>query len=240
MSDNDYQVSAGAYPGSELDQATIIGSIDIPAVSYGGDSIIYDGPIDRLFYSVTGWDEFTEKPIGDIPEIYANQSAFDVRVVDQGGCVLKSVIALVTNVYAYTLGVGNYVRIKFGYREIPKTAYTGELFHLDPTIAHIYKDPTSELLAIVLEGHPDACVGYMNKHLMHFVHNGTVYHWKSSFKYKRRIGRDLNGLEQYEDIAVVVIAHPDLAVSNFDSKLDTFKNRTMGYITKIYGVPVEQ
>lgn len=235
MEHNGYAVSASAYPDSEVDQVTIIGSIDVPAVSYGGDSILYNGPIDRLFYAVTDWDEEAGKPIGEIPQIYANQSAFDVRVVDTKQRVLKSVVVLITGVSAYSLGPGNRVQLRFAYKEIPKTISAGELFHLDVVVTHICKDPYSELIAIIVEGHPDARMHYINKNLMSFVHNGTVYHWKRADQYQRRIDRNLQGEEIYENAATVVYAHPDIAVTGFAITLDKFRTRMLWYLTQIYG-----
>lgn len=225
--------------GGTVGQITILGSIDIPAISYGGDSIVYHGPIEKLFHDVTGWDHEKDAPIGELPRMYVDKTGFDVRVIGSNGRVIKSIVAVITGMLGYTIDQGS-VYLRFTYRELPMTIGDTNVYHLAPTIAHIHTDPESELITVILEGTKEACEEFAKDNLTTFEHGGKLYHMHTCMRCSVRYARDASGEEKYVSRACGVIAHPDTAVANFDEVYKSYKGRLMRYMGTIYSEPEKE
>ncbi|MCM1230250.1 MAG: hypothetical protein NC489_08955 [Ruminococcus flavefaciens] len=220
-----------ATPIETSENVRIIGSFSVPAVSYSRDTFSYRGPIDELFFDVTGWDSEARKPIGEIPQLIPNVSAFYVQVLGSNDKVIKVFIAKVTRVYGYQLGEGNKAYLKCGYVEVAP-AFESDVTVVDPVIAHIFKDTFSDFIALILEGEEDACVQYAQTKLDSFKHGTKIYHGVSVRRFARRVSRELDGNELHQTLAVIVIAHPE-----FPSPDTTTINESVeSYLRRVYNV----
>ena len=236
MDQYDINTASDPFEVNAPSEFKLVGIISIPAISFGGDTITYRGRAEKLFYSVTGWDSEQGKPIGEIPKLYVKWTGFNVLVQDEKGKVLKSMTARITRVYGYTVESSGEVYLKFQFDEVGNGVAADTLHRLDPVPFFIHKDPQSDLLAVVLSGYEKTCMRYVTDKMTVFVHGDTMYYMKSAFKFTRAYKRTLDGTDHYETLGIICIAHPDIAVENFDEKMEAFTEHVTKLLSKMFGV----
>lgn len=208
----------------------IVGTIDLPYLSYGNNRADYSGNVFELFH------ESVCSKLEDVPKIIPNKTAFYIRyrkTKNGKNFNTHTILALVDVVSEYMVDrTTESCKLSFTFVEVPINSYDPTITRIDPVISHIFAD--HEYIAVVLEGDVDYASQYANSNFRSFVHADKVYWMIDTLQYNvhLRPGEPSIDVER-PAVAIVVVASTLKVVNN--RNYQEFTAMLERYLNNIYG-----
>jgi len=207
----------------------IVGSMDIPFLAYGNDTIRYEGKIFDLFH------EDICKTISEIPKIIPGKTAFFVRFVNSKSKnkTIREIVALIDSVSEYTIDTqNNTCVIQFKFTEVPVNTFDPGLQEIKPIISHILSD--KDYIALIFEGDIDFITSYTTKNMRTFSHGGKVYWLIDTLFYSMHLKPGDPSIDTSKTALAVVVVASTLKVADV-TRYKEFQTMLGTYMNNIYG-----